>query len=169
MGIQIKRLVTHLCTTERAVHKAFGTPCLQAVEQTIQASEQHHTGEIRFAVESALALPDLLANRSARERAVDVFSNLRVWDTEHNNGVLIYVLLADHAIEIVADRGIHRAVGDAAWDAVCTQVKEAFGRQDYLQGSTRAIEAVSALLMAHFPCKQLGGPNELPNRPVVLG
>ncbi|HEX4878592.1 MAG TPA: TPM domain-containing protein [Limnobacter sp.] len=167
--MQIKRLMTHLCTTERAVHKAFGPTCLKAVEQAIQVSERQHTGEIRFAVESALELPDLLANRSARERAVDVFSNLRVWDTEHNNGVLVYVLLADHAIEIVADRGIHKAVGDSGWEAVCTKIKESFKQNDYLKGSKAAIELVSALLVTHFPCAQAGGPNELPNQPVVLG
>ncbi|WP_370261725.1 TPM domain-containing protein [Limnobacter sp.] len=149
--------------------KAFSPSCLQAVEHSIASSEQQHTGEIQFAVESSLALNALLAKQTPRERALEVFSHLRVWDTELNNGVLVYVLLADHAIEIVADRGIHRAVGPQAWQALCEAVQSEFAKRHYTEGCQLAIQAITHLLVQHFPCQQGGGPNELPNTPVVLG
>jgi uncharacterized membrane protein len=108
----------------------------------------------------------VLAKLPPRERALEVFGLLRVWDTEHNNGVLVYVLLADRDVEIVADRGIHRHVGEAAWQRVCETMEAAFRAGRYEQGALAGIEAISALLAGAFP--RGGGADELPNRPVVI-
>jgi uncharacterized membrane protein len=111
----IGRILTHLFTTAWSVRRAFPANLLDRIEETIRESEATHAGQIRFAVEHSLDLPELLRGVLARERAVEVFSTLRVWDTEQNNGVLIYLLLADHDVEIVADRGIHARVGAQGW------------------------------------------------------
>ena len=130
------------------------------------ASEHIHTGELRVCVEAGLPLSYLWRNATARDRAVSMFGKLRVWDTEHNNGVLVYVLLADRDVEIVADRGIHRQVGEAAWQRVCETMEAAFRAGRYEEGALAGIEAISALLAGAFP--RGGGADELPNRPVVI-
>ena len=116
--MDIRRILKHLFFTDWQLRQAFSPVCLEAIARAVRNSEQTHTGEIRFAVEGALEGLPLFKGQTARERAVEVFSQLRVWDTEGNSGVLIYVLLADHAVEIVADRGIHRCAGAPAWDAI---------------------------------------------------
>ena len=105
--------------THWQVSRAFPRKTLIAIEQTVKASETAHAGEIRFVVEGALHSTPLLDGQSARERALEVFSQLRIWDTEHNNGVLIYLLLADRDVEIVADRGIHSKLGTREWETIC--------------------------------------------------
>ena len=164
--MDLKRIFRHLSTTVWSVHRAFSPSSLRAVERVIQETEATHAGQIRFAVEHALDLPQLRAGQSARERAVEVFSRLRVWDTEHNNGVLIYLLLADRDVEIVADRGVHAHVGDG-WEPICRRMEERFGRGEYEAGVVEGIRAVGEHLKRHFP-KQRLGPNELPDKPVVL-
>jgi uncharacterized membrane protein len=138
---------------------------MKAIEAAIHASEQTHAGEVRFAVEAALHPRALVRGQSARERALEVFSRLRIWDTEHNNGVLIYLLLADKDVEIVADRGIHRKVGD--WEPICQLMETAFREGHFEQGVIAGINAVSEHLVRHYP-RQGETRNELPDQPVVL-
>lgn len=161
------RRLKHLLTGQAAVRRAFPAASLAALESAIAAAEQTHAGQIRFAVEASLEGSALLAGQSARERAVDVFSLLRVWDTAHNNGVLIYLLLADRDVEIVADRGIHIRCGAAVWESICQSMEACFRQGRFEQGALEGIAAVGALLAQHFPP---GGPtgNELPDRPVLL-
>jgi uncharacterized membrane protein len=140
---------------------------MRMIEQAIRESEATHNGQIRFAVEAALDIGPLLRNQSARERAIDVFSFLRVWDTEHNNGVLVYLLLADRDVEIVADRGIARRVAPEEWERVCRDMEAAFREGRFENGVIDGIRAVSAHLARHHPGTG-GRPNELPDQPVVL-
>lgn len=166
--MDIVRIFKHLCYPGWMVRRAFSKPCRDAIAQAIQASEQVHAGEIRFAVEGGLDGMPLLNGQTPRARAIEVFSQLRVWDTAQNNGVLVYVLLADHAVEIVADRGIHERVGTHTWDAICQQMQLAFSRSDFRSGAVAGIEALSHSLAAHFP-KRAERTNELPDAPVILG
>ena len=115
--MNIKRIIKHLSVGHAAMRRTFPPATLDRIKRTIAEAEQTHAGQIRFAVEAALDIKPLLAGQTARERAIEVFSNLRVWDTEHNNGVLIYLLLADRDVEIVADRGIHVRLGPAVWES----------------------------------------------------
>ena len=133
----------------------------------MQEAETHHAGEIRFAVEAALDLPHLWHDVTPRARALQVFAQLGVWDTEANNGVLVYVLLADRAVEIVADRGIAAHVAASEWQAICRQMERHYREGRFASGSTEGVRAVAQLLARHFP----GGPagaGTLPDRPVVL-
>ena len=166
--MNIKRIVKHLFSTDGQVKRAFPRSALQAIEQTIKASEQEHTGEIRFAIEGALDGVPLFNGQSSRERALDVFSQLRVWDTQHNTGLLIYLLLADRTVEIVADRGIHEKVGSEAWEKICTHMETEFKQSNFEGGVIAGVQAVTKHLKAHFPVDE-SGRNELPNKPVILG
>lgn len=165
--MQFKRIVKHLLTTQHQVTKAFPPHTLTAIEQAIKTSEATHVGEIRFAVEDALDGMALFRGQSPRARAIELFAQLRVWDTEHNNGLLIYLLLADRAVEIVADRGIHARVGSHAWEKVCRQMEAAFKQSNYEDGVVQGVQAVTRHLARNFPA---GGTNrdELPNRPVLV-
>jgi uncharacterized membrane protein len=139
---------------------------MAAIAQAIAKSEREHGGEIRFAVEPALDTRPLLAGQSARERALEVFSLLRLWDTDERNGVLIYLLLADRDIEIVADRGLN-VVQAAEWEAICKSMEQALRRGEFREGVMDGVHAVSGLLARHFP-RRAGDRNELPDRPVAL-
>ncbi|NLO78918.1 MAG: hypothetical protein GX093_01180 [Xanthomonadaceae bacterium] len=160
-----KRLTQHLLLPGWRLRSLFPPATLDRIEAAIRDAERAHTGQIRFAVEAALDLPLLLKGVSARERAIDVFSLLRVWDTEHNNGVLIYLLLADHDVEIVADRGIHARVGTLGWEEICRSMEACFHAGEFERGVLLGIEKVGALLAEHFPGQ---GCNELPDAPVLL-
>jgi uncharacterized membrane protein len=140
---------------------------LAAIEQAIKAGEATHSGQIRFVVEGALDGAPLLRNQSARERALDIFSQLRIWDTAHNNGVLIYLLLADHNVEIVADRGIDAKVGPAGWAKICADMEVDFKAGNFEGGVIKGIAEVSRQLAVYFP-RHGKGPNELPDAPVVM-
>ena len=161
-----KRLYRHLGMTRWRQRRAFPPATLAAIEAAIASGESRHGGQVRFAVEDALSPGAILGGRTAQSRAIEVFSLLRVWDTEHNNGVLVYVLLADRAVEIVADRGINARVGAAGWTGICEQMEAAFGRRDFRGGALDGIAAVTGVIATHFPAG--GGPNELPDRPVLL-
>jgi hypothetical protein len=163
----VKRIVRHLLMTHWQVRRAFPQESLRAIEQAIAESESTHIGQLCFAVEGALSFTSLFRGLPARERAVEVFSQQRVWDTEHNNGVLIYLLLADRSVEIVADRGIHAKVESGEWDVVCREMEAAFRRAEYQRGVIAGIQAISQHLGRHFPA-QASGTNELSNRPVIL-
>ena len=163
----LKRIMQHLSTGRAAVRRAFPSRALDAIERAVRETEAQHDGQIRFAVEAALDLAPLLAGQAARERAIEVFSELRVWDTEHNNGVLIYLLLADRDVEIVADRGIHVKLGTEIWEAICREMEAAFREGQFEAGVLAGIRAVGKHLAHHFPARS-GKPNEMPDRPVVL-
>ncbi|MFN3567245.1 MAG: TPM domain-containing protein, partial [Burkholderiaceae bacterium] len=133
---------------------------LQRLEAAVRASEARHLGELRICVEAGLSLARLWRGQSPRQRAIECFGLLRVWDTEHNNGVLIYLLLADHDVEIVADRGIHARVGAEAWERVCREMEAAFRAGRFEEGALAGIRAVGVLLAQHFPGT---GANEIPD------
>ena len=163
----IGRIGKHLLANRSRVRMAFSKDALARIEQAIKASEATHAGQIRFVVEGALDGAPLLRNQSARARALDVFSHLRIWDTAHNNGVLIYLLLADRDVEILADRGIDAKVGAAGWEAICKAMEKEFGAGNFEGGVIKGIEAVTRQLAMHFP-KSGAGKNELPDAPVVM-
>lgn len=165
--MELRRIVRHLLLPDWWVRRPFNAAVLARIERAVADSERRHDAQLRFAVEASLDLPWVLHGQSTRERALEVFSALRVWDTEHNSGVLIYVQLIDHRIEIVADRGIARRVAQDEWDGICRHVESAFRAGAFEAGALAAIEEVTVLLARHFP-PQPGSPNELSNRPVVL-
>jgi len=149
------------------VRSAFPVSALESIERAIRTTEARHDGQIRFAVEAALDLSPLLAGQTAQQRAVEVFSQLHVWDTEHNNGVLIYLLLADRDVEIVADRGIHARLGQESWETICQEMEAAFREGHFEAGVLAGIHAVGEHLARHFPARS-GKPNEMPDSPVLL-
>lgn len=163
----IKRIGRHLIEHRWRLRRIFPPRTLARIEHAIKAGEATHSGQVRFVVEGALDGAPLFRNQPARERALDVFSQLRVWDTAHNNGVLIYLLLADRDFEIVADRGIDASVGRGGWEKICQQMEASFRAGDFESGVIAGIAAVSRELSKHFP-KVHGGTNELPDEPVVM-
>jgi len=167
MAMNLGRTLRHLLSSQTRVRQAFPTRSLDAIERAVQASEAGHSGEIRFAVEGGLDGAPLWRGASARERALELFAELRVWDTEQNNGLLIYLLLADRAVEIVADRGLHGRVGEPEWRLICAQMEAAFKAGHFEAGVLAGIAAVSLHLQRHFP-PQAGDRNELPDRPLLL-
>jgi len=165
--MNIGRLLRHLFIPDLIARRAFSRADLARIGAAIKASEAEHDGQIRFVVEASLSLPYLLRKRASRRRAEDLFSQLGIWDTERNAGVLVYVQLVSRHIDIVADRGIARKVAQAEWNGVCRAMEAAFARGEFLAGSLEGIERVTALLRQAFP-KTPGGANELPDKPLVL-
>jgi len=165
--MSVARIIRHLLQHHWRRRLAFPPATLSNIEQAIKAGETMHAAQLRFVVEGALDGAPLFRNQPARERALDVFSQLRVWDTAQNNGVLIYLLLADRDVEIVADRGINAKVGAAGWEAICREMEVDFRAGNFERGVIRGVEAVSRELAKHFP-RVAGGPNELPDAPVVI-
>lgn len=165
----LARLGRNLLAGRWTVRRYFPSLALDAVEQAVRACESRHAGEIRFAVEASLPLGAVLAGVSPRDRAVEVFSQLRVWDTEHNNGVLIYLLLSEHDVEIVADRAVAGGrVPQAEWEACCQAMEAQFRAGAFEAGAIAGVEAVADVLARHPPGRPDVG-NELPDRPVILG
>jgi len=164
-----KRWHRHLFTSRRALHRAFPPATLTAIESAIGKSERTHCGEIRFAVEAALEPHWIRSGKTARDRALEAFAGLHVWDTAANNGVLIYVLLADRSVEIVADRGYNDWVTPQEWAAVCESMHQLFREGRYQEGALEGIRRVGELMAKHFP-REPGtrNDNELPNRPTLL-
>ena len=148
--------------------RAFPAPVLDAIQNAIAASENRHLGEICFAVEGGLPLAEVFGGRTPRARAQAAFSRLHVWNTEHNTGVLVYILLADHAIEIVADRGIAAKVAQSEWIEACTLMQRDFANGDYEKGAVAGVGAITDILVRHFPSDGKANPDELPDRPVLL-
>jgi uncharacterized membrane protein len=161
------RFGRHLVTDHWSVRRAFPPIVMQRIGAAIASGETMHSGQVRFVVEGSLPMSQLVRGETPRERALEVFSRLRIWDTEENCGVLIYLLLADRDVEIIADRGIHRKVGDEAWQAICRGMEAAFREKRFADGAIDGIDAINGLLAAHFP-RTGAGPNELPDTPVVL-
>lgn len=167
MMINIRRIVRHLFSTHWELRRAFPQKTLGLIEQEIKVSESAHVGEIRFAVECALSGAALYLGQSTRRRAIDVFSHMRMWDTDHRNGVLIYVLLADRSVEIVADRGVHAKAGLPEWEKICHEMETAFHDGHFEAGAIGGIRAVTHVLKQHFPAAG-ERRNELPDKVVVL-
>jgi uncharacterized membrane protein YgcG len=165
MVMEWRRILRHLAMPPWRLRQALPRATMQAIEAAIGASERTHGGQICFAVETGLDLGALLRGQAARERALDVFAQMRVWDTEHNNGVLIYLLLADRNVEIVADRGIHARANAAQWEEICRTMEAAFRAGRFEQGVLDGIRAVGELLARHFPGR---GSDALSNAPFVL-
>jgi uncharacterized membrane protein len=162
-----KRLWRHAITDRGSVTRAFPERVLDRIEREIGDAERAHGGQVLFVVEAALPLARVFAGLSPRQRALEVFGLARAWDTAENNGVLVYLLLADHDVEIVADRGIHARVGDAGWQAICATMEAQFRGGHFEDGALAGIDAVSRLLLREYP-RTAEGSNELPNRPLVL-
>ena len=161
---KLQRILKHRLFDEADTARALGSAALSRLQTGVAASERRHSGEIRLCVEAGLPLAYLWRNATSRQRAVTLFGELGVWDTEHNNGVLIYLLLAEHAIEIVADRGLSRVVPQAHWDAVLGGMRGAFRAGRFEAGLAQAVDAVDAMLVRHFPLAAgETNPNELPD------
>jgi uncharacterized membrane protein len=158
------RTLRHRWHDETDARRALGPGALARLKERVAASEARHSGEIRICVEAGLPLSYLWRGASARQRAVTLFGKLQVWDTEHNNGVLIYLLLAERAIEIVADRGLRRHVPQAQWDAVLAGMRDAFAQRRFEAGLGEAVDAAGALLIQHFALAPgQANPNEMPD------
>ncbi len=169
---RLVRLWRHRWHDERSVRRLLPPEAVARLGRRVAASEARHTGQVRICVEAGLPWSYIRRGASARDRAVTLFGKLRVWDTAQNNGVLIYLMVADHAIEILADRGIDAHVDAADWAAMMQRMKEAFREGRFEDGLTQALEEVSALLVAHFPvtdgAEMPRRVNELPDLPVLL-
>ena len=161
------RFVKHMASGRWQVARRFNKRSMHAIEEAIRQSETRHMGELRFAVEAGLDWIDLFTDISSRKRALEVFSRLRVWDTEQNSGVLIYLLLADRKVEIIADRGIHAHVGEAGWETICRNMEKKFRAGEFEGGVLEGIAAITALLQQYFPA-QGANSNELSDYPVTL-
>jgi uncharacterized membrane protein len=162
-----KRLCKHLGTIPSATRRYFPVESLHRIEAAIAKSEAQHTGQIRFVVEGNLDAIDILRKKSGKRRAIEIFSQLHIWDTEQNNGVLIYLLLADHDFEILADRGIHHHVGEAGWERISHEMEQHFKRGQFEAGVLYGIEQIGHALTQYYPAK-VSNQNELPNAPVVM-
>lgn len=165
MDLDFGRLWRHLFTSPWAVKRAFPPGALQAIEEAIAQTERLHGGELRLAIEGSLDGPQLWHDITPRERAAEVFSQLRMWDTEANSGVLVYVLLADHAVEIIADRGHGDISTNPDWLAACRTIEACFAKGDYQGGAVQGIEALGKLIAQRFPAIDR---DELPNATVLL-
>ena len=166
---RLTRLLKHRLWDERDARRVLPAAALDRLQARVVNSEGRHSGEIRLVVEAGLPLSYLRQGLSARDRAVTLFGKLRVWDTEHNNGVLVYLLLAEHAIEIVADRGLDRQMPPAEWQALITPMRQAFQAGRFEAGLNQVIDALNVKLLQHFALAPgQANPNQLPDRATVL-
>ena len=166
--MSIKRFFKHILLPPVLAQRAFSPTVMRRVEQAIADSERLHRGELRVAVEASLDLGPLLSGQSPRARAEEVFSQLRVWDTAENSGVLLYVNWADRDIEIVADRGISARVTQDEWEKVCLVIEQSFRGGRFEEGLVEGIRQITQLLVMHFPAASGNNADELGNRPVIL-
>ena len=160
----IRRIGKHLIEHRWRVRRIFPPQVLASIETAIRAGEATHSGQLRFVVEGALDGAPLFRDQPARERALDIFSRLRIWDTAHNNGVLIYLLLADRDVEIIADRGIDAHVGSTGWEEICKAMETDFRADNFAGGVIKGIDAVSRRLAVHFPKAWAGEATNCPMR-----
>lgn len=163
----VKRIFKHLLAPDWLIYRAFPRAALKRIAAAIARSEATHRGELRVAIEAGFDLLPLLRGISPRQRAFEAFSRLRVWDTEENSGVLIYLQLVDRDIEIICDRGISAKVEAERWNAICRRMEQAFRARRFEEGVLEGIGEITALLARHFPARR-ENPDELPNRPLVL-
>jgi uncharacterized membrane protein len=164
----LRRFIRHLYFEARGVSAIFGRESLKRIEVSIANSEVMHTAELRVAIEASLTLRELFSKKTPRQRALEAFSLLKVWDTEQNNGVLIYINVADRAVEIIADRGFEKRLADDYWQRICAQMVLGFQQDLFEQSLVQCVQKLSKDIAAHFPSEGRANPNELPNIPVVL-
>ena len=173
----IFRFSKHLVSHRWQVKRYFSDIALHNIEKAIEASESQHEGEISFVVEAGLHPYEIVFKKSPRKRAIELFGRFHIWDTEHNNGVLIYLLLADRDVEIVADRGIHQHVGHDGWEAICHEMEVMFRRGEFEAGVLHGIAKIGAVLEKHFPISSVKNSknkttkkkrNEISNKPIIL-
>ena len=164
----LARLFRHMVASHWGTRRLFPSDTLDAIERTIAASEKAHAGEIRFAIETSLPLLTVWDEVAPRTHALGVFAHIGVWDTEHNNGVLIYLQLADRSVEIIADRGLRSRVSAAEWEAACRLMEDHFRAGRFREGSIAGVEVVASLIARHFPAAAGQRKNELPDRPILL-
>jgi uncharacterized membrane protein len=162
------RWLYHMWIGPMHVRRVFTREAFLRIEQTIALGERDHYAQVRFAAESSLSTPELWREVDARHRAVDVFSSLRIWDTQDNNGVLVYLLWADHAIEIVTDRGATASIDPAVWESACAQFTNACRDGRHVEGVISAIHTINQALARAFPSGGIDTPDELPNEPLIL-
>jgi len=162
------RALRHLAATHAGTRRRFPAPVLESIERAIASAETRTSGEIRFVVETALELPEVWSGLTPRERAVHAFSSLHIWNTELRNGVLIYVLLADRDVEIIADRGANQRITEADWEGVCRVMEGHFRAGRFAEGSLAGVGGVADLLARHFPPQGGRNRDELPNQPALL-
>lgn len=165
--MHVTRLIRHLLTPSWLPVRGFSPALRTEIAAAVAASESGHHGEIRFAVEGPLPWRALWRNQTPRDRALELFARLGVWDTAENSGILIYLQLVDRDVEIIADRGIAAQVPQAAWETLCRDLESAMREARCREGVLATIEAVTRLLVEHFPAAH-DNPNELPNKPVLL-
>ena len=167
ISIPLGRVLRHLYCRRRHLRRALPRRARRALRDAIRESEKTHSGEIHVALEASLDSRRVWRGETPRERALEVFSRLRVWDTERNNGVLIYLLLADRSVEIIADRGIHSRVGPGHWEMICRTMESQFRDGQFEAGLLYGIQTVGDCLIQHFPGADTEG-NELPDQPSIL-
>jgi uncharacterized membrane protein len=163
----IIRFIKHMFSHPWQVKRHFSLEALRNIELAISNSEKTHAGEIRFVVEAGLHPYEILCKKTPKKRAVELFGRLNIWDTEHNNGVLIYLLLADRDVEIVADRAIHQQVGHDGWETICREMEVLFRKGQFETGVLQGIAHISANLEKHFPINGVS-KNEVSNKPLVM-
>ena len=164
----MKRFLRHLFTTTAHGRRAFPADVLRDIQAEIARGERLHRAEVRLVIEASLDLIDLLARQSSRQRARELFSTCRVWDTEENTGILLYVNLADHKVEIIADRGVARLIEATQWQHICQLMTRGFAAGRYREAAIQAIATLNTLLAAHLPADDGSNPDELSNRPLIL-
>lgn len=161
------RLFRHLAATQRGAHRLFSPETLRRLQDVVASGEATHRGEVRLIVESALPLRKVRRGMGTRQRALDLFGTFRVWDTEHNNGVLLYINIADRKVEVIADRAAAQEIGAARWQAACDLAQQSFRAGDFERGVTEALQAIHVALADAFPA-QGARANELSDAPMVL-
>ncbi len=166
-SMNIARIIKHLLHPPWLVRFKFPPASLHKIEASIHQSENQHSGEIRFAVESSLGFFQLLQGTPCFNRAVDVFSELRIWDTEQNNGVLIFLLLADRKVEIIADRGLNNEIAESEWQHICQLMENSFRKHEFEAGVIKGVNEITQLLIKHSPIQEEKS-NELSNKPVII-
>lgn len=171
------RFFKHLVSNPWQVTHHFSISALQNIEKVIATSEKKHEGELRFVVEAGLHPYEILFKKTPRKRAIELFARLNIWDTEYNNGVLIYLLLADRDVEIVADRGIHQHVGNDGWEAICREMEVMFRKGEFEAGVLHGVTEIGVALEKYFPLssgKETKNKtvkkkcNEISNKPLIL-
>jgi hypothetical protein len=163
----LARIFRHLTTTSLTGRRTFPLHTLKAIQTAIAQGEAQHRAEVRLIVEPSLTLWDVIGGLHTRERARELFSHYRIWDTEENCGILIYINLADHKVEIIADRTATRAIPSSDWQSVCHTMTQGFARGDFHDSAIQALAQLSTLLKTSLPATG-ANPNELSNRPIVL-
>lgn len=162
----IKRFLRHLFHLPGRAKRCFPPQVTESISRAIAASERSHSGELRFVIEGALEPLQVWRGLGAHHRALEVFSELKIWDTEHNNGALIYVLLADRKVEIIADRGISSKVPASEWQEICNLMLAEFSRGNFEQGALRGIDLISRKIAQFYPPRPVD-TNELSDAPII--